>query len=395
MSIRAESSILRPLPTSSTLQVTNVDSQNRENIGRFPAIWFEPLCLKFIDIEIVLKTMNQYLTTHSDDGKDVIFEAFEAAPRSEDVLAADGALQWDFPGSAVAVPMETYLDTNFQLNLARHLEQASREQIHRYKPFTRKAGQDVVEERQTADPDLMTNCFVTILEALGRHAPEVPRIRKRVHDDVCWNDGAVSPFRRLPLWLVLRVGLRRMFHILFGDEEGRIHYKFFLATVLSDLLSDMLRNRTIDNQQLAFLNSKLARKLSKLEDDKAKAQESSQKIFDALFDLLGPHFLEQIKDSSSRVHGPWNDFKRVTQRLVPRLPRRIYSNMLHGQNPFYLTLSNSLGYFQSIPTGLARPLGGLWAVRPTQSESRDSHPIVASSIHSSLAKVQPNWNYHL
>ncbi|KAE9969172.1 hypothetical protein BLS_005470 [Venturia inaequalis] len=303
----------------------------------------------------------------SDDGEDVIFEAFEAAPRSEDVLAADGALQWDFPGSAVAVPMETYLDTNFQLNLARHLEQASREQIHRYKPFTRKAGQDVVEERQTADPDLMTNCFVTILEALGRHAPEVPRIRKRVHDDVCWNDGAVSPFRRLPLWLVLRVGLRRMFHILFGDEEGRIHYKFFLATVLSDLLSDMLRNRTIDNQQLAFLNSKLARKLSKLEDDKAKAQESSQKIFDALFDLLGPHFLEQIKDSSSRVHGPWNDFKRVTQRLVPRLPRRICSNMLHGQNPFYLTLSNSLGYFQSIPTGLARPLGGLWAVRPTQN----------------------------
>lgn len=276
--------------------------------------------------------------------------------------------------------METYLDTNFQLNLARHLEMASREQVHRFKPFTRKAGQDVVEERQTADPDLITNCFITLIEALGRHAPEVPQIRKRVHDDVCWNDGAAFPFRRLPLWLVFRVGLRRMFYILFGDEEGRIHYKFFIATVLSDLLSDVLRHGTFDNQKLAFLNSKLARKLSKLEEDKAKAPESLRKTYDSLFGLSGQHLLGQMEVSSNRVHGPWNEFKRTTQRFIPKLPRKMIGNMLHGQNPFYLTLSNSFRYFQSIPTGLNRPVGPIWAVRPSQGEFLDCHHNVASSI---------------
>lgn len=272
--------------------------------------------------------------------------------------------------------METYQDSNFHMNLSRFLEQAGREPIPRFAPFTRKAGQNIVEERQTADPDLITNCFMTILEALGRHAPEVPHLRKRVHDDVCWNEGAKFPFRRLPLWLVLRVGLRRMFYILFGDEAGQAHYKFFIATVLSDLLSDILRHSTFDNQKLAFLNAKLARKLSKLEEDKAKAPMPLRETHDALFNLLGSHFLEQMKDCGSRVHGPWNDFKRATQRFIPRLPRKIFGDILYGQNPFRLTLPNSSRYLQGIPTGLPQPLKGFWASRSDQSESLDSRPYV-------------------
>lgn len=264
--------------------------------------------------------------------------------------------------------MEVYLDTNFQMNLARYLEQASREQIHRFKSFTRKAGQDVVEERQTADPDLITNCFVTILEALGRHAPEVPQIHKRVHDDVCWNDGAVLPFRRLPLWLVLRVGLRRMFYILFGDEAGQVHYKFFMAVVLSGLLSDLLRHGNYDSHKLAVLNAKLARKLSKLEEDKVKAPTSLRETYDILFKLSGPRVLDQIEDSSSRLHGPWDEFKRINKRFIPRLPRKIIGNMLHGHNPFYLTLSSSWRYLQGIPTNRAHNLKGVWAFRTAQSE---------------------------
>ncbi|TLD22632.1 hypothetical protein E2P81_ATG07825 [Venturia nashicola] len=324
----------------------------------------------------------------SDDGEHVIFEAFEAAPRSEDVLSADGALQWDFPGSAVAVPMETYLDANFHMNLARHLEQASREQIHRFKPFTRKAGQDIVEERQTADPGLITNCFVTILEALGRHAPEVPQIRKRVHDDVCWNDGARLPFRRLPLWLVLRVGLRRMFYILFGDEAGRAHYKFFMAVVLSDLLSDILRHSNYDYHKLAVLNAKLARKLSKFEEDKAKAPTSLRETYDAFFNLSSPHLLLQLEDSSSRVHGPWNEFKRANHRFIPRLPRKIYGNMLHGQNPFYLTLPASWRYLQGIPTGGAHTLRGVWAFRTAQNKNSEPEVNKADAFTSFVSKYR-------
>ena len=42
------------------------------------------------------------------------FEAFEGSPLSENVLAAEKALQWDFPGCAVAIPYSVFEDASFQ-----------------------------------------------------------------------------------------------------------------------------------------------------------------------------------------------------------------------------------------------------------------------------------------
>jgi hypothetical protein len=252
----------------------------------------------------------------------------------------------------VAIPNTTYHDPNFQLNLARFLEQAGREPVSRFAPFTRKAGQNVVEERQTADPDLITSCFVTLLEVLGRNVHDIPRIHKRIHDDVCWEDGAKLPFRRLPLWLVLRVGLRRQFYILFGDEPSRAHYKFFIASLLSDLLATVLRQNYFDFQKTAFLNAKLSRRLSKLEDDKTHASMPSLGTYETLFLSLGPGFLKVMKEADARVVEPWENFKKSVLRPIPRLPRKIFGQF-NGQDPFYLTLPNSSFYLRGIATGQA------------------------------------------
>lgn len=68
--------------------------------------------------------------------------------------------------------------------------------------------------------------------------------------------------------------------------------------------------------------------------------------------------------------------------------------MLHGQNPFYLTLSNSFRYFQSISTGLNRPVGPIWAVRPSQGEFFGLPP-QCGLINSLLLKVQLKCSYRL
>jgi hypothetical protein len=68
------------------------------------------------------------MTNHdsSDDGeKNVIFETFETSATCEQVLAAGNALQWDFPGQAVAIPHDTLLEEDFQHSLCTFLEQAS------------------------------------------------------------------------------------------------------------------------------------------------------------------------------------------------------------------------------------------------------------------------------
>lgn len=76
-------------------------------------------------------------------GQSVTFEAFEASPVSEQVLASENALEWDFPGSAIAMPFTEFISNPFQEHLATFLEQASTESIQRFAARTDKAGSSV------------------------------------------------------------------------------------------------------------------------------------------------------------------------------------------------------------------------------------------------------------
>ena len=100
-------------------------------------------------------------------GEIVVFEAFEASPLSEKVLAAENALQWDFPGCAVAIPYSVFDNPSFQDPLASFLEQASTESIKRFAAHTNKAGSFAFESRDTVDPSLITQMLMTLLEANG------------------------------------------------------------------------------------------------------------------------------------------------------------------------------------------------------------------------------------
>ncbi|EOD45616.1 hypothetical protein UCRNP2_7664 [Neofusicoccum parvum UCRNP2] len=124
----------------------------------------------------------------ADHGQEVLFEAFEASPRSEDVLATEHALQWDFPGSAVAVPYTILADESFQDSLTAFLEQCSTESIKRFAARANKAGSLAIETRDTVDPAMISSLLMTLLEVHGRRVFG-PVLRKRIRDNVCWGDG--------------------------------------------------------------------------------------------------------------------------------------------------------------------------------------------------------------
>jgi hypothetical protein len=147
------------------------------------------------------------------------------------VLAAENALQWDFPGRAAEIPLEDFLNPSFQECLASFLEKASIESLKCFEAHATKANTSVVEPRDTTNPTLVTHMLMSILEAIGSSA-DVPRLRKRVRDDVNIQR-AELPWRRLPFWLVLRVATQRQLHLVLGDEAGRACYKFLIATILA------------------------------------------------------------------------------------------------------------------------------------------------------------------
>ncbi|KAI9765661.1 MAG: hypothetical protein M1840_007218 [Geoglossum simile] len=278
------------------------------------------------------------------DDESVIFEAFEASPISESVLASENALQWDFPGSAVSTPLSDFVSPSFQESLAAFLEQASMESIERFAAHARKAGVSVVESRDTVDPSLITQMFMTLLEANGcRIYP--PMLRKRVRDDVCWDD-AELPWRRCAYWLVLRVSVQRLLCFILGSEAGRAHYKFLISVVLARFLVDSLDR--LGPEPCTVLKAKLCRRLAKLEVDKARAPASLRHVYIQMFAAVGPIFQEAIRKATEQIDSTWAAFKNTIRRPIPSLPLRADDKDLHLRLPY------SAPYLQNI---LKLPLG--------------------------------------
>ena len=277
----------------------------------------------------------------SGQGESVIFEAFEASPLSQTVLASENALQWDFPGCAVAVPLQDFDNPTFQDNLAVFLEQASVESIKCFAARTNKAGSFAFESRNTVDPSLVTQMLMTLLEVNG-HRTFPPLLRKRVRDDVCWTDGAEKPWRRCPFWLVLRVGVQRHLGTLLGGETGRVHYKFLICLVIARLIDETLDH--LSPELLAFLKAKLCRRLVKLEVDKDRSSPTLRTVYECMFKTLGALLHKTIQKANDRIEVAWTGFRKSIQRRIPPLPR-------HAEwRDLYLTLPNSALYLQQVLT---------------------------------------------
>ncbi|EFE35669.1 uncharacterized protein ARB_05713 [Trichophyton benhamiae CBS 112371] len=262
----------------------------------------------------------------------VTFEAFEVSPASEKVLSAEGPLQWDFPGETVVIPNTVFIQPSFQESLSNFLESASTESIKRFAAGVLKGGSVAFENRDTTDPALITQMLMTLLEANGsRTFP--PLLRKRVRDEVSWAPGGGKPWRRLPFWLVLRVGIERHLHLQLGATKGRAYYKFLLCLMFSAILGSGIDSLSPD--LISLLTAKLARRLAKLEVHREKALHNDRVTYNRLFDRFELFFQTSISNARNHVADIWNTFKRSIRRKIPRLP-------LHAdENSQYLSLTNS------------------------------------------------------
>lgn len=254
---------------------------------------------------------------------EVVFEMFEASPRSEDVLATTSALQWDLPGSAVAIPYETFIDNGFLQGICQFLEQASAESIKDFAAHTHKAGMQIVEDRDTKDPALVSSVLMAILDANGRRFSPV-LLRKRVRDDVLWHDSAI-PWRRLPLWLITRVAIqrhlqRRLCNCELDSDRARLEYKIFTCLVLSRLLDDTKDSTTPD--RLSNLKAKLCRRLAKLEVEMETGSPEAVKSYSYYKEHQGNRLEQSVLRAGASLQLRWDRFKDSSTRRILPLPRR-------------------------------------------------------------------------
>ncbi|KAK2757274.1 hypothetical protein FQN54_004788 [Arachnomyces sp. PD_36] len=281
-------------------------------------------------IRVALQNASLIVRQCRENTQHVIFEAFETSPVAGTVLSSKGALQCDFPGVAVSMPLCEFEKPAFQDSLATFLDKASVETVQEFEAKARKAGVDISETRDTVDPALITQFLMTLLEANGTRV-HPPILRKRVKDDVCW-DRAEIPWRRSPCWLTLRVSVQRFLYLSHGCDIGRPNYKFLMCYLLSQLLVDSVD--ILSPEECNFLKTKLCRRLAKLETEKDSIQDPHLiYTYQHLFEIVGPMCQESISFATDKFEREWSCFKDEIRRQVPLLPFRASEKDLHLELP--------------------------------------------------------------
>lgn len=188
---------------------------------------------------------------------EMIFLSFEASPASAEVMGNTGKLICSYPGPAIAVPISKAKDLTFRNEFSSFVEQMDCTVLPDAMPKSNKANTEVAEERDTAHPMFITEMLTGILRAIGRPFDDAKRFQKRIADEVLWNN-AKLPWRRSPLWLVVRVALR----ITLDDP---IQYKSFMIFFLAEVLEVAVRSG-LKSDLLFVMSSKLSRRAYKLRD---------------------------------------------------------------------------------------------------------------------------------
>ena len=182
----------------------------------------------------------------------MVFEAFEVSPSPGAVMGVEGKLICSYPGPAVVLPLDVAHDPSFVGQLVSFLVHMDVDRLGA--PTTTKAGSKVPETRDTTHPRYITQLLSMILYGMGKEA-KVNRITKRVADEVCW-DSARNPWRRSPLWLVIRVAIQT-------TTDSRDTYKAFMVFFQAKLLRLFLCHG-LSSELLHAARAKTSRRVYKL-----------------------------------------------------------------------------------------------------------------------------------
>jgi hypothetical protein len=256
----------------------------------------------------------------------VRFEMFEVSPQASIVMSTNGKLLCSYPGPAVQVSPKDFEDPFFLPELASFLVQMDVDVLDSTATIC-KAGSTVREVRESAHPRYISELLVGILRGIGQPA-SVDRITKRIADEVLWKD-AYQPWRRSPLWLVIRVALQ--------TSLDYNMYKTFMLFFHTHLLRICIQ-RGFPSETLYLMRIKMARRLSK----------------------LGPTVLDDVcqvvsnaaKETEALLQNRWTSFQKSQSTSPPWDP-----DALNFDSDISITLNNSLPHLINAlnPTSQNRP----------------------------------------
>ncbi|EUC59837.1 hypothetical protein RSOL_325350, partial [Rhizoctonia solani AG-3 Rhs1AP] len=251
------------------------------------------------------------------------FEAFEVQAQTDEVMSAPGKIVRHFPGPAVQVPNSVAEDDDFIKEVANILSRTNTEVFDEARPKSHKGGNEVDETRNSINPNYFIQFFFGLLRGMGTSI-DPPRIVKRLADEVLWKDAA-TPWRRSPIWLVIRVALQTSF-------DSTANYKHFMAYYHTRILSQCYKHNSFPSDLLYAMRVKMARRIYKLKD-------------------TAPQFLVDYAETAANgvqdlLQGRWNRIQSAQAQPPDRdFPR------VNFDSAIIQTLPHSRGYLEQVFQG--------------------------------------------
>ncbi|KAF7328474.1 hypothetical protein MVEN_02534300 [Mycena venus] len=127
--------------------------------------------------------------------------------------------------------------------------------------FVKMAGNQVPEFRDSASGHYIVHLLPAILRGYtGSFTADVYRTRKRVRNEILGQD-AEAPWRRNPLWLIIRVAIQSTLRQYSGSTD--VLYKSFMVHLMTQVLRTAVKN-TLSSELLFCMRAKIARRVEKL-----------------------------------------------------------------------------------------------------------------------------------
>ncbi|KAJ7636917.1 hypothetical protein FB45DRAFT_451702 [Roridomyces roridus] len=191
----------------------------------------------------------------------MIVESFEVDPPNHKIMATIGRVVCTYPHAAIGVPTATFDDASFRQELSSFLANMAVDVLPDSEAFVKKAGKKVSEYRDSASGHYITHLLHAILRGhSGAFSPDAHRTTKKVRNEIRWED-ARAPWRRNPLWLVIRVAIQSVLRQT--PESTDNLYKSFMVYFMAEILSTATK-LDVSSELIFCIRAKIARRTTKL-----------------------------------------------------------------------------------------------------------------------------------
>ena len=252
----------------------------------------------------------------------VLVTVFELSPSNKAAMSTQGRLRRLFPGPAISIDIDTFVLAEFQDQMVQTLTIMSYQAAPGTAAKVLKASQMHEEIRDTVHPKVVTELFMAWLASIGKPI-DLPRLWKNTREEILWQKVKI-PWRRSPLWLLIRVALQTEFKRHATLSNTKSLYKPFMVYLKSQILMRACKQQ-IPKMVLFCMNAKIVRRLQKLGTSSyVPGLELIHDVIDATHQMISQEWdgiLGRTVDIRKMTRHRHSDFTQALYHHLPALDK--------------------------------------------------------------------------